>query len=56
MDPATVEAAASAELAVMSEADIEWRADAGRRARAILDERGQTWGAMPPRTVAGRVG
>ncbi len=56
MDPSTVEAAAAAELGVMNEPDTEWRAQAAERARAILGDRAQLWGAAPPRALVGRVG
>jgi len=55
-DPTSVEEAASAELAAIEEPDRTWRADAAARARAILDERAQLWGAAPPRVVGGMTG
>jgi hypothetical protein len=55
-DPASVEEAASVELAALEEPDRTWRADAAARARAILDERAQMWGAAPPRVVGGMTG
>jgi hypothetical protein len=55
-DPASVEDAATAELASMQDADREWRTDAGERARAVLDERGQLWGAELPAIIGRSAG
>ena len=55
-DPDLVEQAAAAELEVIAASDDAWRADAAERARAILDERSQLWGADLPVLVRGAVG
>jgi len=55
-DPDQVEQAAAAELEVIAASDDAWRADAAERARAILDDRSQLWGADLPVLVRGAVG
>jgi hypothetical protein len=55
-DPDLVEQAADAELEVIAASDDAWRADAAERARAILDERSQLWGAELPAIVGGKAG
>lgn len=55
-DPDLVEQAAAAELEVIAASDDAWRADAAERARAILDDRSQLWGANLPVLVRGAVG
>ena len=47
---------ADAELEVIAASDDAWRADAAERARAILDERRQLWGAELPAVVGGKAG
>ncbi len=56
VDPASVEEAAAAELQAIEEPDRAWRREAAERARAILDERAQLWGASPPKVIGGAVG
>jgi hypothetical protein len=56
VDPASVEEAATAELQAIEEPDKAWRREAAERARAILDERAQLWGASPPKVIGGAVG
>jgi len=56
VDPVSVEEAATAELLAMEGPDTAWRREAAERARAILDERAQLWGANPPRVIGGAVG
>ena len=55
-DPDSVEEAAVAELTAIEGPDKAWRREAAERARAILDERAQLWGASPPKVIGGAVG
>jgi hypothetical protein len=51
LDPLKIRDAAEAELSALGPKDKEWRADAADRARQILDEDQQVWGAPPLHTV-----
>jgi hypothetical protein len=53
VDPTKIEEAAQAELSVFGKQDAEWRQQAAIRARQILDENQQLWGAQPLHAVAG---
>lgn len=50
-DPRNIEQAAQSELTAIGQRDNEWRQDAARRARQLLSEDDQLWGAEPPRLV-----
>lgn len=50
-DPAVVQKAARAELDALAPEDVRWREEAAARAREILDDEAQLWGAQPPRLV-----
>jgi hypothetical protein len=56
VDPTSVEEAATAELHAIEEPDKAWRRETAERARAILDERAQLWGASSLRVIGGAVG
>ena len=53
VDSTKIEEAAQAELNVFGKQDAEWRQQAAIRARQILDENQQLWGAQPLHAVAG---
>lgn len=53
VEAARVEQAVNAELEVLTPKDNTWREDAAARARQILDEKQQLWGAPVPQVIGG---